>query len=96
MKSEKNKKIQEGNTKNGQTRFLRINDDVREALSTLKRHPKTKYVFYGKDGLPYDFRKSFETALKKSGIFGFHFHDLRHSLSERISLSYRTKSFALY
>jgi site-specific recombinase XerD len=36
---------------------------------------------------PIDIRKSFSTALRKSGINNFHFHDLRHSFTSHLVMS---------
>ena len=71
-------------TKNGEKRFIPINRAVRETLVSIRKHPESAYIFCGKDGFPYNFRKSFETALKKSGIKDFRFHDCRHSFASHL------------
>ena len=71
-------------TKNGEVRHIPINDTVREALIAIPKHPESQYIFCDKDGLPYNCRKSFETAIQKSGILNFRFHDLRHSFASHL------------
>lgn len=74
-------------TKNGEKRFSPMNSAVREALGKIKRHRKSPFIFYGDDGLPYNFRKSFETALKHSAISNFRFHDLRHTFASQLVMA---------
>jgi len=70
-------------TKNGERREIPINNIVYNILSAVVRNLKTDYVFYNPETLkPYcDIKKSFTTALKKSHILDFHFHDLRHTFA---------------
>jgi integrase len=72
-------------TKNGESRYCPMNQDARNALLLFRKHPKSPYIFCGKDGEPYNFRKSFETALGKSGILNFRFHDLRHTFASYLA-----------
>lgn len=72
-------------TKNGESRYCPMNQDARNALLQFRKHPKSPYIFCGKDGEPYNFRKSFETALGKSGIINFRFHDLRHTFASYLA-----------
>ncbi len=73
-------------TKNGEVRYAPMNDTIREVLVSIRKHPASPYVFCSKDGEPYDFRKSFETALRKSGILDFRFHDLRHTFASHLAM----------
>jgi integrase len=64
-----------------------MNQTVKDLLISVMKHPKSPYVFCGEDGLPYNYRKSFETALKNSGILNFLFHDLRHTFASHLVMS---------
>jgi len=44
-------------------------------------------VFANEDGKRYDFRKAFETAVKRAGIKDFHFHDCRHTFASYLAMS---------
>jgi integrase len=72
---------------NEQRPYEKLNAHARRALVGVVKHPKSPYIFFGKNGLPYDFEKSFETALKKSGILGFRFHDLRHTFASHLAMA---------
>lgn len=73
-------------TKNGEIRYLPINSVVKRALESL-RETFSGYVFVKKDGTPYSVRKSFDTAVRKAGILGFRFHDLRHTFASHLVMS---------
>lgn len=76
------------NSKNGEKREIPINEQVKTALIRVRKHPQSEYVFCKKDGSSIgDIKKSFLTALKKSGIKDFHFHDLRHSFASHLVMS---------
>ena len=76
------------NTKNGEKREIPINEQVKTALIRTRKHPESPYIFYKKDGSPIgDIKKSFFTALDKSGIKNFHFHDLRHTFASHLVMS---------
>jgi len=52
------------------------------------KNPKSEHVFCHEDGTKIlDIRKCFWTALKKSGIKDFHFHDLRHTFASQMVMS---------
>ncbi len=74
-------------TKNNEKRYIPINTAVREALMSVRKHPDSSYVFWGKDGEPFNFRKSFETALRKCDIFAIRFHDLRHTFASHLVMA---------
>jgi len=75
-------------TKNSSKREVYMNDLVKNALSEIQRHPDSPYVFCSDDGKPrHDIRKSFWTALRKSGIANFRFHDLRHTFASQLVMS---------
>ena len=74
-------------TKNGEKRFIPMNEAVKKALIGVRKHPESPYIFAGRDGEPFNFRKSFETALKKSGIKDFRFHDCRHTFASHLVMS---------
>ncbi len=76
------------NTKNGEGREVPMNVAVKNALIRQPRHSHSNYIFYKKDGTPIgDIKKSFLTALKKSGINNFHFHDLRHTFASQLAMN---------
>lgn len=74
-------------SKNGEMRYIQMNEAVKRTLIGIGKHPTSSYVFCGEDGKPYDFRKSFETALKNSGILHFRFHDLRHTFASHLVMA---------
>jgi len=75
-------------TKNGEARKIPMNAQVKTALIRVRKNPNSPYVFCDNDGKPYhDLRKSFFTALKKSDIINFHFHDLRHTFASQLVMS---------
>ena len=68
-------------TKNHEPRDIPMNETARATLKEMER--KGQYVFCNEDGVTFgDVRRSFDTALRRSGIRDFRFHDLRHTLSQ--------------
>ena len=74
-------------TKNGESRHVPMNNAARENFLSLTKHPDSPYVFAGKEGKPFDFRKAFETAVKKCKITDFRFHDLRHTFASHLVMA---------
>lgn len=73
--------IELSQTKNNKKRAIPLNDEMIELLKGQKgKHEK--FVFVGSHGKPVkSVRKPFQTALRKSGIVDFRFHDLRHTFA---------------
>jgi integrase len=75
-------------TKNGEKREVPMNRAVQKAIIGVFKSPESQYIFCNRDGEPYgDIKKSFLTAVKKSGIVNFHFHDLRHTFASQLVMS---------
>lgn len=75
-------------TKNGDKREIPMNLVVKKTLIARRKHPESAYVFYKKDGTRMiAVRKSFFTALKKSGIKDLRFHDLRHTFASQLVMA---------
>ncbi|MFH1014745.1 MAG: tyrosine-type recombinase/integrase [Nitrospirota bacterium] len=76
------------NTKNGEKREIPMNEQVKTALIRTRKHAGSPYIFCRHDGKPYgDIKKSFFTAMKKSDIINFRFHDLRHTFASQLVMS---------
>jgi len=76
------------NTKNGEKREVPMNETAQKTIIGVLKNPESQYVFCNKDGKPYgDIKKSFFTAIEKSGIVDFHFHDLRHTFASQLVMS---------
>ncbi|MCX5657771.1 MAG: site-specific integrase, partial [Candidatus Omnitrophica bacterium] len=75
-------------TKNGEKREIPMNEQAKTALIRVRKHPDSPHIFCKGDGKPFgNVRKSFYTALKKSGIIDFRFHDLRHTFASQLVMS---------
>lgn len=75
------------NTKNGEIRKIPMNDLLTETLLKCKNESKSEYVF-SENGKPYgDIKTGWWTALKKAGIEGLRFHDLRHTFGSRLGMA---------
>ena len=59
-----------------------------EVLIRTRKSPLSEYKFYNKDGSQIkDIKTSFFTAITKSGIKDFKFHDLRHTFASQLVMS---------
>ena len=74
-------------SKNGERREVPMNSFASKALITVRKNPDNEYIFPHQGDKPRDFRKSFFTALKNSGIVNFRFHDLRHTFASQLVMS---------
>jgi len=73
------------NTKNDERREIPFNNATKTALISVRRQSESPYIFCNKYGKSYiSLRTSFFTALKKSGILNFRFHDLRHTFASHL------------
>jgi len=71
-----------GHTKNYESRVVPMNRIVCDALRKQPRRLDSPYVFCNLNGEPFgDVDTSFATALRKSGLPHFRFHDLRHTFA---------------
>lgn len=73
-------------TKNGESRTIPMNKILTQTLKeVIKKNPASEYVFCDKDGKPFgNVRRSFENAVRKAGLDGLRFHDLRHTFATRL------------
>ncbi|MFI5324497.1 MAG: tyrosine-type recombinase/integrase, partial [Thermodesulfobacteriota bacterium] len=69
--------------KNGESRSIPIGESLLSTLSDLSRDAVNEFVFTGPDSTPYtsltSWKRTWCTALRKSGIEKCRFHDLRHT-----------------
>jgi integrase len=80
--------IDNDKTKNGKSRKIPINDTLYKTVFAVSkvRRINVPYVFYNPDTLkPFrDIEKGFRSALKKSHITDFRFHDLHHTFASQL------------
>lgn len=75
-------------SKNGERRELPMNEAVKTALIQVRKQKHSPYIFCNKNGQPFtNVRKSFSTALKKTGIKDFRLHDCRHTFASQLAMS---------
>ena len=72
-------------TKNGERRQIPITAMLRETLQGIIRRINVPYVFADHNGKRFkDIKTGFNTALRRSGIMDFRFHDLRHTFASHL------------
>lgn len=76
-------------TKNGSKRVVPLTQKCSETLSRIKGESRDDKVFPrgGSDKGTISIRSAWETALKRSGVKDFRFHDLRHSAASYFIMS---------
>ena len=73
-------------TKNGERRDIPMDETVKTTLKGMEK--KGNYLFCNEEGDTFArLQRSFETALKKSGIEDFRFHDLRHTFASNLVMA---------
>ena len=74
------------NTKSGKKRVIPLPRSLKKILLKLKKQSASEYVFVNpKTGTRYkDIKRSFNHAVKMSGIEKLRFHDLRHTFATRL------------
>jgi integrase len=73
-------------TKTNESRQIPINDDLDLLFKSIRKdqHLRSDYVFTYQGKPVTEIKRSFQTALKKSGIQDFRFHDLRHTFASLV------------
>ncbi len=75
-------------TKNGERREIPMNKSVRTTFRELLRRVDSPYVFSDGNGKRYlDIKRSFKSAIRKTGIKDFRFHDLRHCFASHLVMA---------
>jgi len=74
-------------SKNFDFRVIPINETLKSVLNELHDMPSNDFVFNYKGQPVKEVKRSFETALKKSGITKYRFHDLRHTFATRLVMN---------
>ncbi len=78
-------------SKNNESRPIPINNTLMDTLLKLKKDSNSEYVFTTHEGKPYTsdsaWKRSWMTALRKSGIDKCRFHDLRHSFASLLVMA---------
>lgn len=84
----KNGHIYLGKTKTDESRQIPISDELQAVLDTIRGREQLKspYVFLYDGKSILDIKVGFNAALKRAGIVGVRFHDLRHTCASHLAL----------
>lgn len=75
-------------TKNNERRDIPMNEAVKSAIVSVKKHPSSPYIFCTKKGNPFtDIRKSYGKAIERAGIKYIVFHSLRHTFASQLVMA---------
>lgn len=75
-------------TKNGDRREVPINATLSETLKGIVRRLDSPYVFIDSKGKRFlDIKGSWKSALRRTGIKNFRFHDLRHTFASQLVMA---------
>ncbi len=75
-------------TKNHERRDIPMNRRVKEVLTEMEKRKDGPHVFCNGDGGTFaNVRRSFDTAVRRSGIRDFRFHDLRHTFASNLVMA---------
>jgi excisionase family DNA binding protein len=83
----KKRQIRVEKTKSGRIRIIPMSEQLRSELVKLKaENPSSEFVFlYPPTKEPIkDVKRAFSSAIRKAGIRGLRFHDLRHTYASRL------------
>jgi integrase len=65
-----------------------MNSKLTETLKNVKKDSASDYVFANGDGNPYrDIKTGWWNAIRKAGLQGLRFHDLRHTFASRLVMA---------
>jgi integrase len=84
----KNRQIHVCTSKNGEGRYIPINQALLDYLKEASRHSNGPHVFCNPDGKPHTrfgyIRTAFKKAVEEALGRDFHFHDLRHTFASNL------------
>lgn len=76
-------------TKTDENRSIPINQTFLQVLINLDKNKMSEYVFNTQLGVPYTQKSAWNTALKKSEIDYYRFHDLRHTFVSNLIVNHK-------